>query len=174
MKKVLVIILATITNLAAYGNASQVTASDKLMTEVKMGTVFTQVTSERRCPKSIRPVESQVLPESAKAGDRGIYLQPDDGGFTHDGNQIVFRPGLKLGKTHVLKRSVSFPAGVAYSVSRQYEDSNLLVTGYSARIASLAMVVASDYKLDYDSNAGIIKYHFSGNGVSDVDCTFKK
>lgn len=157
-------------------NAASLDPFEKLTAEVASHAVFRQFTADRHCPQFITPSESDILSEKAKAGDRQIYLESakssDD--FTYGGNWIYYRPSLKQGKANVLDRSLTFPAGIAYSVSKQTVKDGVLVSEYSTKVGSVAMIASANFKVQYDANSDTIRYHFSGNGVDDVDCVFNK
>lgn len=150
-------------------------AYDKLVQEVVNKTEFEQITHEKRCPKSIIPEISKDA-QFLKPGDEAIYLSSKEAGesFTHEGNRLYYRPGLKEGKTHVLDRNNEFVAGVAYTVRKQSVKGGIISSSYSAKIGSLAMIASTNYVLKYDSVSDTISYSFSGNGVEDVECTFLK
>jgi hypothetical protein len=167
-------LLALTTGLASAGNALEPRPFEMLMEEVKAEAIFSQVSTDDRCPKLIKVIESNYLPNGAKLGDRSLSLSAIEGAFVHEGNFFFYRPGLVLGKPIVLKRQLSFPAGVAYTKSTQIEANGVLTSEYEAYILSAVMIGRSHFKVQFDSNTRAITYKFSGNGVRDVSCTFKK
>ncbi len=154
--------------------AANASVFDVLVYESGRGTVFRQTTTNNHCPKAIKL--APTAPRSdAKPGDQQIeMIGLDQAMFTHEGNSIYYRPGLQKNTDHFLDMSVSFPAGVAYAQTSQYESDGLLISKYTAVVASVAMVGYVHFKVEYDVAKNVIKYHVAGNGIDAIDCTYQE
>ncbi|MGZ3653333.1 MAG: hypothetical protein ACXWSC_19380, partial [Bdellovibrionota bacterium] len=153
---------------------------DRLLAETQKGSSFVQSTSETHCPDLIQLKISDNKPEWAQPGDGRIYLEGNPlskeghDHFTFEGNSFVYRPKLEEGSSHVLKRSLEFPAGVAYSVTEQKEANGVFISEYHAKIAATSMIATSHFRLSFNAGADQIVYDFEGNGVSPVHCEFHR
>jgi hypothetical protein len=154
----------------------KITAGALLMEEVRAGTVFTQTTQHQNCPSAFVPILSDYLPEGAKPGDIRVYFRTDSPthGFTFEHNSMYIRPALADGKRHIYNPDLEFVLGAAYSHSAMTDKDGVLTTEYMALVGSVAMVASVKSKVTYDSNRGTIEYHFEGNGVDPVNCSFVK
>lgn len=169
--------LLTFAAVPSFGKGEAI-AFDRLMNEVNARTVFTLTTNDPSCPKLVRPVIGEI-PKDAKPGDKYVRLNTSISGqpydrFTHEGSEILYRPGLAVGKVHSIDRSLSFLLGAAYRSQSQLEEDGILTTKTSIVVASVAMSVKADYFVSYDSNAGKISYLSRGHGVTTVNCVYSK
>jgi hypothetical protein len=153
---------------------AQPSTFELLLREVRAKTVFTQVTNERKCPKTITLDESESRPLHALPEDRFIRLRPEGGNFTHEQNYLSYRPSIVAQKPKRFERCIGFRWGFQSSSSTQCDVGGILSSGFSATVFSIGMIARVKSKVSYDSNSRTIRYHYESPGVDSVDCVFEK
>ena len=161
----------------ATAHAAPLTTFEMMMNDVKTGTIFEQYSNDERCPKAIQLTEIESTTGYGVPGSTNILLstardRSDAGGFAHEGNIIVFVPGLKPGHSHTLARKLTFPMGVAYGTLSQSDRNGMIGSTWETTAISLAALGKYRFTITYDSKAKIVTYQASGGAVTDTNCMF--
>lgn len=160
--------------------ASEQRPGELLLREMKQETIFKIKNKVRQCPDYISIGEHSYRPEDAKPEDRFFSLNGYEimmgelhrDTFTHENNNILWRPSVRPGKTETTHSDWKWVLGVARSSGDQLEKDGKLKVERSAHILSTHMIGKMKSTIVYDSKKREINYTFKANGIEDVICDY--